>query len=239
MLARAAWTPMASSPRVKICGIRSEHDLEVVVGAGVDAVGLICGVDVYVSEDKLEPDAARRLALLVPPFVAVTLVTHFTDPDEILGLADFVGVDTIQLHGDVTPAQTARVYARRAGRRVTQRVHVTGEDALAVARDVAGVCDAIHLDSRTPDRVGGTGHTHDWSISRRIVRAMAELRRPVILAGGLTPANVAAAIAAVQPYAVDANSGVEDDDGSKSADGARAFVRTVRAQTLAAASASD
>ena len=98
-------------------------------------------VDVYVSEDKLEPEAARRLALLVPPFVAVTLVTHFTDPDEILRLADFVGVDTIQLHGDVTPAQTA----------------------------------------------------------------------------------------AVRPYAVDANSGVEDDGGDKSADGARAFVRSVRA----------
>jgi phosphoribosylanthranilate isomerase len=220
---------MVSSPRVKICGIRSERDLEVVVGAGVDAVGLICGVDVYVSEDKLEPEAARRLALLVPPFVAVTLVTHLTDPGEILALADFVGVDTIQLHGDVTPAQTARVHARRGGRRVTQRVHVTGEDALDAAREVAGVCDAIHLDSRTADRVGGTGHTHDWSISRRIVGAMAELRRPVILSGGLTPANVAAAIAAVQPYAVDANSGVEDEDGNKSADGARAFVRTVRA----------
>jgi len=226
MPADAAWTP---SPRVKICGIRSERDLEVAVAAGVDAVGLICGV-VYVSEDELEPDAARRLALRVPPFVAVTLVTHLTGPGEILGLADFVGVDTIQLHGDVTPQQTARVHARRAGRRVTQRVHVTGEDALDVARDMAGACDAIHLDSRTADRVGGTGHTHDWSISRRIVTAMAELRRPVILSGGLTPANAAAAIATVQPYAVDANSGVEDADGNKSSDRARAFVRAVRAQ---------
>jgi phosphoribosylanthranilate isomerase len=225
---------VVSSPRVKICGIRSERDLEVVVAAGVDAVGLICGVDVYVSEDKLEPEAARRLAVVVPPYVAVTLVTHFTDPDEILGLADFVGVDTIQLHGDLTPAQTARVYARRAGRRITQRVHVTGEHAVGVAHDFAGFCDAIHLDSRTADRVGGTGHTHDWSISRRIVDAMVELRRPVILSGGLTPVNVAAAIEVVQPYAVDANSGIEDEDGNKSADRARAFVRAVREQAVAA-----
>lgn len=223
-----------SSPRVKICGIRSARDLQFVVAAGVDAVGLISGVDAYVSEDELEPEAARRLARVVPPFVAVTLVTHFTDPDEILRLADFVGVDTIQLHGDVTPAQTARVHARRAGRRITQRVHVTGEHALGVAQDFADVCDAIHLDSRTADRVGGTGQTHDWSISRRIVDAMTELRRPVILSGGLTPANVAAAIDVVQPYAVDANSGTEDADGNKSADRARAFVCAVREQALAA-----
>lgn len=219
---------------MKICGIRSQRDLEVVVAAGVDAVGLICGVDRYVSEDKLEPEAARRLAVVVPPFVAVTLVTHLTDPDEILDLAEFVGVDTIQLHGDVAPAETARVYARRAGRRITQRVHVTGEQALGVEHDFADVCDAIHLDSRTADRAGGTGHTHDWGISRRIVDAMAELRRPVILSGGLTPANVATAIAVVQPYAVDANSGIEDERGDKSAGGARAFVCTVREQAPAA-----
>jgi phosphoribosylanthranilate isomerase len=221
-----------SRPRVKICGIRTERDLEVVLDAGVDAVGLICGV-AYVSEDQLTPDAARKLARLVPPFVSVTLVTHHTDPDEIVALADFVAVDTIQLHGDVTPAETARVLARRADRRITQRVHVTDERALDLAHDFADACDAIHLDSRTADRVGGTGRTHDWGISRRIVEAMALRRRPVILAGGLTPVNVAAAVDVVRPYAVDANSGVEDEDGSKSADRAGAFVRAARERALA------
>jgi phosphoribosylanthranilate isomerase len=225
---------MMPSPRVKICGIRSARDLEIVVAAGVDAIGLICGVDRYVSEDKLEPETARRLARIVPPFVAVTLVTHYTDPAEILALADFIGVDTIQLHGDVTPGETARVFAQRANRRITQRVHVTGEQALGVAHDFVGVCDAIHLDSRTPERVGGTGHTHDWNISRRIVDAMAEHGRPVILSGGLTPSNVANAIEVVRPYAVDANSGVEDDAGDKSAERAGAFVRAARETALAA-----
>jgi phosphoribosylanthranilate isomerase len=71
---------VVSVPRVKICGIRSERDLEAVLAAGVDAVGLICGVDAYVTEDELQPAAARRLARLVPPFVAVALVTHYTEP---------------------------------------------------------------------------------------------------------------------------------------------------------------
>ena len=221
-----------SPPRVKICGIRSERDLRTVVAAGVDAIGLICGVDVYVSEDKLETQDARRLARLVPPFVSVTLVTHLTDPATILTLADLIGVDTIQLHGDVTPAQTAQVYAQRANRRVTQRVHVVDERAVDLAVRFADRCDAIHLDSRTPDRIGGTGHTHDWSISRRIVDAMAELDRAVILSGGLTPDNVATAIETVRPYGVDANSGVEDGAGGKSAERARAFVRAAHDQAL-------
>ena len=221
-----------SRPRVKICGIRSERDLRTVVAAGVDAVGLICGVDVYVSEDKLEPEVAGRLARLVPPFVSVTLVTHLTDPAAILSLADLIRVDMIQLHGDVTPEQTAQVYAQRGNRRVTQRVHVIDERALDLALQFADICDAIHLDSRTPDRIGGTGHTHDWTISRRIVDAMAEIDRPVILSGGLTPDNVAAAIETVRPYAVDANSGVEDDAGDKSAERARAFVRAAHDQAL-------
>lgn len=222
-----------SAPRVKICGIRSERDLRTVVAAGVDAIGLICGVDTYLSEDKLEPAQAFRLARLVPPFVSVTLVTHLTDPPAILALADRIGVDTVQLHGDVTPQQTAQVFARRAGRRITQRVHVLDEGAVVLARAFADVCDAIHLDSRTPQRVGGTGHTHDWAISRRVVDAMSELGRPVILAGGLTPENVVSAIEAVRPYAVDANSGVEDDAGDKSAERSAALVRAARETALA------
>lgn len=222
------------TPRVKICGVRSERDLAVVLDAGTDAIGLICGVDLYVSEDEISPDAARSLAALVPPFVSVALVTHLTDPAEILALADHIGVDTIQLHGDVTRDETAAVYANRGWRRITQRVHVTGPEAVEIANEFAPVCHAIHLDSRTPDRVGGTGHTHDWSISRRIVDAMAEHGRAVILSGGLTAANVASAIEIVRPYAVDANSGTDDDAGDKSAERARSFVRAAREQVLAA-----
>jgi phosphoribosylanthranilate isomerase len=220
-------------PRVKICGMRSEEDLRIAVEAGADAVGLICGVEEYVSEDQLTARQASSLARQVPPFVAKVLVTHHTDPDEILSLAELIGVDTIQLHGDVTPEEAAEVYGRRAGRRVTQRVHVTGPEAVELALEFSPCCDAIHLDSRTADRIGGTGHTHDWSISRQIVDLMAERAVPVILAGGLTPENVRRAIEIVQPYAVDVNSGVEFPSGDKSPDRASFFVAEVKATAIA------
>jgi phosphoribosylanthranilate isomerase len=76
-------------------------------------------------------------------------------------------------------------------------------------------CHAVHLDSRTADRLGGTGRTHDWSISRKIVDTLATFGLPVILSGGLHPDNLADVIGAVRPFAVDVNSGVEDAHGNK------------------------
>jgi phosphoribosylanthranilate isomerase len=97
------------------------------------------------------------------------------------------------------------------------------------ARHYLDVCHALHLDSRTTDRLGGTGELHDWSISRQIVEMASEHGRPVVLSGGLRPENVAEAVAAVHPYAVDVNSGVEDEQGDKDPEKARAFVSTARA----------
>jgi phosphoribosylanthranilate isomerase len=99
---------------------------------------------------------------------------------------------------------------------------VTGDDALDRALGCAPDADALVLDSRTADRLGGTGRTHDWSVSARIVSAVAP--RPVYLAGGLRPENVAEAVARVRPAGVDVNSGVEDASGRKDMAKMRAFV---------------
>ncbi|MGY1935226.1 MULTISPECIES: phosphoribosylanthranilate isomerase [Nocardia] len=104
---------------------------------------------------------------------------------------------------------------------------MTGPEAVDSARAVAPYCDAVLLDSRTADRLGGTGQAHDWSVSATIVRAMAECGRPVVLAGGLTPGTVAA-IRRVHPYAVDVNSGVETLDGDKDPAACAAFVAAAR-----------
>jgi phosphoribosylanthranilate isomerase len=101
-------------------------------------------------------------------------------------------------------------------------VHVDGEPAIEVAAKAARFADAVLLDTKTATRIGGTGVTHDWSISRRIRDALAPT--PVILAGGLTPANVAAAVEQVHPYAVDVNSGVSIRRGRKSAALVEAFI---------------
>lgn len=217
-----------AGPRVKICGIRSEADLRIAVESGADAVGFISGVT-HQSEDALIPDRAAELVAATPPYVSTVLVTHLEHPDEILGLADILGVDTIQVHGLVSDETLRQVFDRSRGRRrITRAVHVTGEDSVQQALQVAGACHAVHLDSRTTDRLGGTGRTHDWSISRKIVDALTPPGLPVILSGGLNPDNVADAVATVLPFAVDVNSGVEDEQGNKTFQRSAQFVARAR-----------
>jgi len=213
--------------RAKLCGIRSKRDLEIAIASGTDAIGLICGIT-HVSEDALSPDDARRLARLTPPFVSTVLVTHLLDATEIIDLADYVAADTIQVHGPVTTDTLASVSARARGRRIIKAVHVLGPEAKDQALQLAELCDAILVDSRTRDRLGGTGRTHDWTISRQVSDALRERNHPLILAGGLRPDNVAEAVRAVQPFAVDVNSGVDDENGDKIADRCAAFVSRAR-----------
>lgn len=223
-----------SGPRVKICGIRSGADLRVAVASGADAVGFISGVT-HLSEDALTPEQAAELVAATPPYVSTVLVTHLERAEEILGLAEAVGADTIQVHGLVSHDTLREVFRRSHGRhRITRAVHVTDEDAINEARRVADACHGVHLDSRTADRLGGTGRTHDWSISRKIVESLAALRVPVILSGGLRPENVASAVQAVRPFAVDVNSGVEDQHGDKLAELSVGFVAAARGAGLGA-----
>ena len=210
--------------RAKICGIRSESDLRIVLDAGADAIGLICGIN-HRSEDEVTPELARQLTRVAPPFVSTVLVTHRDTPESILDLADRTGVNTIQVHGLVTLDTLKQVRAGAGSRKVLRAVHVSGEEAIDDAVEAAPHCDALLLDSRSKDRLGGTGQTHDWSISRRIVEAVAPLGTPVILAGGLKPGNVAAAAEQVHPFGVDVNSGVDDANGDKSPELCRDFVR--------------
>jgi phosphoribosylanthranilate isomerase len=216
---------------VKICGIRSPTDLRVAVDAGADAIGLICGIT-HVSEDALTPDQARDLQRHAPPFVSTVLVTHLAEASEVLELARYIGVDTIQLHGLMSHQAAVEVKAEADGRRVIKTVHVLDSNAVSEAIAMRDACDAVQLDSRTKDRLGGTGQTHDWSISRQITERLSaspDRPLPVILAGGLTPENVSVAIEAVRPFAVDVNSGVEDDSGNKDLGRCVAFASRARA----------
>lgn len=219
---------MSASPRVKICGIRSEADLRIAVASGADAVGFISGVT-HRSEDALAPKRAAELVVATPPYVSTVLVTHVEHVEEIMELAEMVDADTIQVHGLVSHETLREVFAQSHGRRrITRAVHVAGEESVGEALHVAEACHAVHLDSRTADRLGGTGRTHDWSVSRRIVDALAPLGLPVILSGGLCPDNVVDAVEAVRPYAVDVNSGVENERGDKDFDQSFQFVTKTR-----------
>ncbi|HEX3239514.1 MAG TPA: phosphoribosylanthranilate isomerase [Solirubrobacterales bacterium] len=215
------------APRIKLCGISSTHDLAVAVEAGLDAIGVIVGTS-HVAEDSLSVEAAARLLPGVPKGTVTVLVTHLRDPGSILEIAELLDVTTIQLHGCPSAKAMRQIQARSGGRNVTRAIHVNAPEPESEAATFAPLCDGIHLDTRTASRLGGTGQTHDWSISANIVDRLHRRGCPCILAGGLTPDNVEAAIRTVRPYGVDLNSGVESARGDKSRALVHAFVKRAR-----------
>ena len=207
---------------VKMCGIQSFEEGRAALDCGATALGFLVGLT-HRAEDGIGEAAARAIVGRLPAGAEAVLVTHLLDPERVAGLAASIGARTIQVHDAMTIPDLRRLRALAPpGTRLLKAVHVTGEDAVARALGYAGVADALVLDSRTADRLGGTGQTHDWSVSARIVDAVAPL--PIILAGGLRPENVAEAIARVRPAGVDVNSGVEDTSGRKDTRKMREFV---------------
>lgn len=214
-----------AAPKIKFCGITSLDDAERAVSAGAWAVGLIFWPD---SPRACDPDEAatiaralKRRAEVVGVFVNATL-------DEVAAMADAAELTMLQLHGDEGPVFCGEA-ARRTGCRVIKAVRVrSGADIQALE---AFHTDFHLLDSHSPGRRGGTGETFAWELARAHRGPI-----PVILSGGLKPENVAAAIAATRPYAVDVASGVELSPGKKDPDKLQAFGEAVRASAAVAVS---
>jgi phosphoribosylanthranilate isomerase len=199
--------------RVKICGLTRLQDALAACDAGADALGFNFwpGSKRYVS-----PAAARELIRALPPFV--TTVGVFVDQprDEIARIATELGLHALQLHGDESPGACA-------GWRLPVIKALRADATLSAARVAAYPVRAVLLD--TPAATfGGTGVSFDWTRVGTLA-----LPLPVVLAGGLTPANVAEAVRVARPWAVDVASGVEIEPGVKDATAMRSFVSAARA----------
>jgi phosphoribosylanthranilate isomerase len=218
--------------RVKICGIKNVSDALMVLDAGADAIGLLVGQR-HRSDDFLEPAQAREIVRQLPPLCSSTLVTHFSTGEEVADLLDLVPVSTVQLHSDISVPDCVWLRSRFPSLKLIKLVHVRNAGSLDAVAPYHGLVDAFLLDSINPatDQVGGTGLTHDWRISARIA---ASSTLPVVLAGGLRPENVAAAIAQVRPFAVDVNSGVKNAWGTKDAGKVARFIREAKNALFAA-----
>jgi phosphoribosylanthranilate isomerase len=218
--------------RIKICGIRNETDLAAALSASPDAIGFLVG-QVHPSPDFILACTARRLVRSLPPFVQPWLVTHFSKPEDILDLAEAAAVYNIQLHGETTPEEVSEIRdALPPCARIVRAVHPEPQDTFFEYADFAPFIDAYLIDSfnEKTGQVGGTGLVGNWNRAARFVQ---ESPVPVILAGGLTPANVARAIERVRPYAVDVNSGVKTPaDRLESPALCRAFVKAARLTDL-------
>ena len=209
--------------RVKICGTATFADLDCAVAAGADAVGFLMGIT-HVTQDAVTPETAAAMVATLPPFIVPVAVTHLTKPSDLIRIVELSRCTTLQIQDMVTPDDIAEVREVLPYLRIMKAVHVMDESAITTAKYFSDTADAILLDTRTADRIGGTGITHDWNISAKIVK---ECSCPVILAGGLTPENVTEAIIRVRPYAVDVHTGVKKN-GVRDAERTRAFVTNAR-----------
>lgn len=201
--------------RVKICGITRPVDALSAAEAGADAIGLVFAES---SPRYVSMDQARAICAALPPFV--TAVGLFVDApaERIRALLGQIPLTLLQFHGRETPEQ-CRVYGRPYIKAI--HVHSSGDPEIQMQAQKYGDAAGFLLDTYSPVAAGGTGQVFDWS------RVPRELNRPLILAGGLTPDNVAAAIKQVRPYAVDVSSGVEQSKGIKDATKIVAFLRSV------------
>jgi len=213
------------STYVKICGNTSSADISAAISGGANAVGFLVGLS-YPSEDEISPSQARLLATQLPPFIAAVVVTHHCTLPEITSLCTTIPASHLQLHGDFPADKIPTLRTHFPHLKIIKAVHVLDVASIKVAVNLTKWVDAILLDSKTPTRIGGTGQTHDWTLSREIRDAVFPL--PVILAGGLNPQNVKQAINTVRPFAVDVNSGVSVRRGLKSNELVTAFVSNAR-----------
>lgn len=196
--------------RVKICCISTAPEVALAVKHGASALGLVSAMP---SGPGVIPDSRiAELARRIPPGVGSFLLTSRTKADDIVQQHRQCRTNTIQLVDAVELAELARLRDALPGIGLVQVIHVLGAESLEQARAASPHVDAILLDSGNPGlavkELGGTGRVHDWEVSREIVKA---LSKPVYLAGGLNPDNVAEAVRRVKPFGLDICSGVRTD----------------------------
>ncbi len=203
--------------RVKICGLTNPADLQAAIEAGADAVGIICDVSVETPRD-VDRSTAAELVAAVPPFVTATLVTMPESAEHAVELVRSIQPDALQLHGSFNSDDLGYIRAE-TGVKLIPAVDYSNTNRPA---ELDSAADALLVDSTTDEGAGGTGETHDWEATGALAET---LTSPVILAGGLTPDNVAEAVRVAAPFGVDVASGVERSGGEKDHTALATFVR--------------
>ena len=199
--------------KVKICGTTSLKDAFLAVESGADAIGFIF---YKMSPRNISQKEAKEIILQLPPFIETVGVFVNETSDKINRIAEQCKLNSIQLHGEESPA-----LCRRVKRKVIKAFRVKNADSLksVASYDVSGFL----LDSYNDGSKGGSGQVFDWNLALRVKK-----QGPVILAGGLNPYNIFTAIHRVKPYGVDVCSGVEKSPGIKDHEKIREFIKSVR-----------
>ena len=199
--------------RIKICGITNEEDALAVARFGADALGFIFAP----SPRRISAEKARKVVKALPPLVQRVGVFVDADLQEVLSVAETCGLDILQFHG----SESAE-YCNSFDYRVIKAARLRSRQDLKGLLEYKDVVHALLLDTYVPGKLGGTGITFDWELA-----VEAKKYGRIILAGGLSPENVAAAISTVKPYAVDASSRLEQSPGIKDHEKMMQFIAEV------------
>ena len=203
-----------SAVRSKICGITRIEDALAAVEAGADAIGFVFYAK---SPRAVSRQQARAIIKALPPFVTTVGLFVNAGREELAEILDTVPLDLLQFHGDEGSAECESWH-----RPYIKALRVKAGDDIAAACDAYPGASGILLDAYVEGVPGGTGQAFDWSLIPQ------GLSKPIILAGGLTPDNVAEAVDRVHPYAVDVSGGVEESKGIKDHAKIRAFINALR-----------
>jgi len=215
-----------TTPRIKICCIASIDEARMAIDSGANAIGLVSAMPS--GPGPIPEDLIAEIAATVPPAVSSFLLTCLQDASSIIAQQRRLRVNTIQICDRLITGTYQEIHDALPGIKLVQVIHVTGPESVDEAIAVASQVDAILLDSGNQSlaikELGGTGRTHDWSLSRKIREA---IEVPLFLAGGLNPTNVAAAIREVQPFGIDVCSGLRTEGALDPQKLAR-FIRAIR-----------
>ena len=206
-----------------MAGIRNVNDALMCVECGVNIIGLLVG-QAHTSDDFISKELARAIKIALPLDIKTTLITHLENAREIIEIAKFVEVDYIQLHSHLPESEVEIIRNELPDKKLLRLIHI-GEDG-KILNDIKSIkyADFYFTDSinTKTNQVGGTGLTHNLETDKMLVDT---LDKPVFIAGGLTPENVAEAVAFCNPYGVDVNSGCRAQDGSRDRQKVLAFIK--------------
>ena len=196
--------------RLKICCIASADEARIAIAAGADALGLVAAMPT--GANSIPDERIAAIAAATPPPIATFLLTAQTTAEAIAAHIEATRPTVVQIVSHIDPAQAAELARLQPCVRRVQVIHVEGPEALSLIPEYAPHVHAFLLDSGRPGgsvpEFGGTGRTHDWTISAAFVKASP---KPVFLAGGLNPANAGEAIHQVRPFGLDLCSGIRTD----------------------------
>lgn len=208
---------------IQMAGIRSVKDALMCVECGVNIIGLLVG-QAHTSDDFITRDLAREIKLALPKSIKTTLITHLERADDIIDIAKYIGVDYIQLHSNLPESEVELIRKALPDKKLLRLIHIDTDGK--ILRDISQIkiadfyfTDSVNLKT---NQVGGTGLTHNLDTDKMLVDT---LNKPVFIAGGLNPSNVAEAVRYCKPYGVDVNSGCRAVDGSRDKEKVLAFVK--------------